>query len=387
MTAPRSIDNRISEEEAIARLLESEVTVARQHRAQLGWILECERLDRFARDGHRNFAEWLGAKLRISEWEARRRINAAHVLPTLPRVDAAFERGDLTLQKVVELCRFLKPEDESKVLPWAIRVKPRTIKHKADVETRRRRQEIIEIDRARYLHYWWMDDGRLGLEGAFPPDQGAVIAKALDRLADRMPDIVDEDDLPPTPADAALDVRRADALYAMASTRIANDQDPDRATVVVHAPLSALAGTACAGCEIELGPAIDAETALRMACDARLEVVLHNELGKIVGIGRKERKVPRWLLRALRYRDGGCTFPGCEAKRFLHAHHIVHWARGGPTDLDNLTLVCTFHHKLVHEYGWQVELRPDGSTRWFRPGGTIHEPGRAPPEQQELRVA
>lgn len=106
-----------------------------------------------------------------------------------------------------------------------------------------------------------------------------------------------------------------------------------------------------------------------------------------MGIGRKERKVPRWLLRALRYRDGGCTFPGCESKRFLHAHHIVHWSRGGPTDLDNLVLVCTFHHKLLHEYGWQVELSRDGLTRWFRPGGTIHEPGRAPPDRQELEVA
>lgn len=279
VTTPRSIDNRISEEEAIAGLLESEVSIARQHRAQLGWILECERFDRFTRDGHRGFAEWLGAKLRISEWEARRRINAAHVLPALPRVDAAFERGDLTLQKVVELCRFVTPENESQLLPWAIRVKPRTIKHKADVETRKQRKEILEIDRSRFLHYWWMEDGRLGLEGAFPPDQGGVIAKAIDRLAQRTPDIVEHDDVIPTPADAALDVRRADALYAMASTRIANDQDPDRATVVVHAPLGVLAGTHTAGCEIELGPAIDAETALRMACDARLEVVLYNTLG------------------------------------------------------------------------------------------------------------
>jgi hypothetical protein len=181
-------------------------------------------------------------------------------------------------------------------------------------------------------------------------------------------------------SDATLDEKRADALYALASARIASDADTDRATVVVHAPIESLA---CAGpgAALEDGPALHGRTALRLSCDCLLEAVLHNERGEVVGIGRKQRKVPRWLLRQLKYRDGRCTFPGCEAKHFLHAHHIRHWARGGPTDLDNLVLVCTFHHKLVHEYGWDVAAGEAGTHRWFRPGGTPYEPGRAPPTQ------
>lgn len=380
VTTPRSIDNRIpdvvSPAEARRGLVGTRAPVAQAQRDQLAWILACERDGMWPADGYRNFAEWVGAQLNISSWAARRRIEAAHALPFLPRIDAAFERGHLTLEHVVELCRFATPETEGALVKWARRVKPSAVRQKAEVELRRSRAETIEVDRARFLHYWWMDDGQLGLEGAFPPDQGAVIAKALDRMADRTPDVVEEDEVL-TPSDAALEIRRADALYAMASARIANDQEADRATVVVHAPFAAIAGHDERGCEIEHGPAIHAETARRMCCDGHIEFVLHNDLGQAVGIGHKERKIPRWLLRQLKYRDGRCTFRGCEAKHFLHAHHIVHWIKGGPTDLTNLTLVCTFHHKLLHEYGWSVQLDPDGSTRWFRPGGQLYEPGRA----------
>ena len=82
----------------------------------------------------------------------------------------------------------------------------------------------------------------------------------------------------------------------------------------------------------------------------------------------------------LRYRDFGCTFPGCGNRRFAQAHHIVWWGKGGRTDLDNLVLVCTFHHKLVHEFGWRLKREADGSVKWFRPDGTGYRAGPAPPE-------
>jgi hypothetical protein len=237
----------------------------------------------------------------------------------------------------------------------------------------------------RYLHYWWTDDQKvLALQGLLPADQGAVVAKALDRLAGRMPDIVEDEEGDDERLEGTLEARRADALYAMCSRAIAEDQDADRATIVVQAELDALVG-AGSGCKIENGAVIHAETALRLACDARLQTVLRDGTGKIVGIGRASRTVPRWMQRQLRYRDGRCTFPGCEARWFLHAHHIRHWIKGGPTDLDNLVLVCHWHHKLVHESGWNVELRGD-EVSWFRPNGVRFEPGRAPPESSESQT-
>jgi hypothetical protein len=148
--------------------------------------------------------------------------------------------------------------------------------------------------------------------------------------------------------------------------------------VVVHAELATLCGDGC-GAEIEGGAVIHPETARRLACDARLEMVLHDAAGAVVGIGHASRNPPPWLVRHLRRRDGGCVFPGCEAHRFLHAHHIVPWPLG-PTDLINLVLVCPYHHKLVHEHRWRVELAPDGSAAWKRPDGRIYDPGGYLPE-------
>jgi hypothetical protein len=392
VTQSRSINNRILESEVLAE----HAGATRHQRRLLQLILEAEAAAIWASNGHRNLAQWLSALIGISNWEANRWIVAAHALPHLPNVDRAFEEARLGIDKVVELCRFAEPETEARLVDWAERVTPASVRRKADAEVRKSLEDVKEADRCRSLQYWWIDEGRrLELQGHFPADQGVVIAKALDRMAGRLDPIQADDEAAKGgesgtdgsdaagPWDDTLEERRADALYLLASSRIADDADADRATVVLHAPLDALV-SGRPGCEIEDGPALHTKTALRLSCDCLLEVVLHNELGEVVGIGRKERKVPRWMLRQLKYRDGRCTFPGCEAKHFLHAHHIVHWSRGGSTDLDNLVLVCTFHHKLVHEYGWGVELGDPGTARWFRPGGKSYEPGRAPPEQGRL---
>ena len=361
------------------------VTAAQRH--LLDVVAQCDRAEVWRADGCRDLAQWLSARLGISNWAARRWINAAHSLPTLPRLSAALEFGDLSLDKIVELCRFATPASERSLITWARRVTVAGIRRRADLESRSSVEDVVESDKTRYLRHWWFDDGtRLGLEGSLPADQGAVVAKALDRMADRDPGIIIDDDEESMSSEDALDMRRADALVAMASQAIAEDQDPDRATVVVHAGLAALSGDA-GSCELEDGPVIHPETARRLACDARLQVVVHDGAGDAVGIGRAARTAPPWLLRHLRHRDRGCTFPGCESRRFLHAHHIEHWIRGGPTDLDNLVLVCTSHHKLVHEYGWRVEADLPGAPSWYRPNGTRFEPGvsnehvpeRAPP--------
>lgn len=320
------------------------------------------------RDGCRSFAHWISMKAGISVWMARRWINAAYTLPFLPLISDAFEQGRLSLEKVVELCRFATPDNEKKLLGWARRVTVPTIRERGDLANRPDREQVVDSDRNRYLNYWWSLDGTtLGLEGAFPADQGAMLAQALDRAVERVPTIVDAGTVAEeaTP-EASLDLRRADALIELAMGAMANAEDGPRVTLVVHAQAEALVSDG--GCEIEGGPVINAETARRLSCDARLQVVEHDESGKAIGIGRTSRTVPAWLARELRHRDRCCTFPGCGSTRFLHAHHIEHWAHGGRTDLDNLVLVCSFHHKLVHEYGWMVQL-VGVDPRWLRPDG------------------
>ena len=84
------------------------------------------------------------------------------------------------------------------------------------------------------------------------------------------------------------------------------------------------------------------------------------------------------LRRALNKRDAGtCRFPSCTHTRFLHGHHIVHWAHGGETCLDNLVLLCSHHHRLVHEGGFGCETI-DGEIRFTTPDGAVLPPA-APP--------
>ena len=75
----------------------------------------------------------------------------------------------------------------------------------------------------------------------------------------------------------------------------------------------------------------------------------------VLDVGRRTRTIPPALRRALEVRDRGCRFPGC-GLRFTDGHHVKHWADGGETTLDNLILLCRFHHRLVHEGGWRVEF-------------------------------
>ncbi len=138
------------------------------------------------------------------------------------------------------------------------------------------------------------------------------------------------------------------------------------------------------GASLEDGGVAHPETARRLACDARIQTVIEDEHGQPLALGRISREPSAAMVRQLRYRDTECRFPGCGARQFTQAHHIVWWKRGGTTDLANLVLICTFHHKLVHEHGWELRRDPSGEVRWFRPGGAPYHAGPDPPRQEVL---
>ena len=94
----------------------------------------------------------------------------------------------------------------------------------------------------------------------------------------------------------------------------------------------------------------------------------HGADGRVLDVGRKTRVIHPALRRALQHRDRGCCFPGCDQER-CDAHHVEHWAEGGETKLDNLVLLCRFHHRALHEGGLRVELDADGASRFYTPTG------------------
>ncbi|MDH4112535.1 MAG: HNH endonuclease [Actinomycetota bacterium] len=336
--------------------------------AMLGVIAEVDRREAWRDSGARDFPHWLSIRYGISWWKADRWIKAAGALHSLPDMAAALEAGTLGIDKVVELSRFATPETERELVEWAAESTCATIRRRADLEVRATHAETEEFERNRSLHYWHEDSGRrFGLEARMPAAQGAVVARALERAVDQMP-IMPTDD----PA-TSIEARRADALTALCSQGIAADADADRATVVVHASLEALAGRR--NVETEHGAVMPPEALQRLACDARIQAVAESDAGDAVSFGRTRREPSAAMMRQLRYRDRGCRFPGCGSTAFANAHHIVWWSRGGGTDLDNLVLICGFHHRLVHEYGWTVERSDDGRVLWFRADGARYRGG------------
>jgi hypothetical protein len=324
--------------------------------------------------GARDLPHFLSMRYGISQWKARRWVAAAHALPSLPDISHALAVGQLSLDKVVELTRFADFETEGSLVVWARRVSAAAIRRRADLMLRRELRETKDAERSRFLSWWFLDDeARLGLEAELPAAQGAVVVRALERLTETIPVMPGEGD--PSYASA----RRADALVALASARLSQDPDQDRATVVVHASLEAIVqGEGVA--EIEGGPVVHAEVARRLSCNARIQLVAEDEAGGVRFVSQTFREPPAWMMRQLRYRDRGCVFPGCGTQRFTVAHHVVWWAGGGATSLDNLVLLCSFHHRLLHEHGWSLNRGRDGDLRWVRADGALHHPGPAPPD-------
>jgi hypothetical protein len=171
-----------------------------------------------------------------------------------------------------------------------------------------------------------------------------------------------------------------EALLEVARTAVgvAGAESPERARVVVHVDAAALASDGPGRSELAHGPVLATETARRLGCDAETVATVERD-GLPLSVGRARRTVPPALRRTLEARDDGtCRWPGCENRRRLDAHHRTHWAKGGETSLDNLVLLCSHHHRLVHEGGYAIEDDPEGGLRFRNRHGVLH-PGRSRP--------
>jgi len=200
--------------------------------------------------------------------------------------------------------------------------------------------------------------GGLRIVGLLDPEGGATLRSALEPLA--------------RPAGAqdhrARDRRLADALVELSAHVLDtgvlpehNGQRPHLQVTTTLETLMSLAG-APAG-ELEHSTPVPAETVRRLACDASVVRVLLDAESAVIDVGRASRVPPPATRRALHVRDRGCVWPRCDRRAtWTVAHHLDHWvAHHGPTDVDNLVLLCYRHHWLVHEGGWQL-VRTDG--RW-----------------------
>ena len=340
--------------------------------------------------GFPSCAAWLAWRVGLDPGAARERVRVARALGTLPRLAEALARGQLSYSKVRALTRVATAETEARLVAvgragTAAHVE-RIVRSWRRVDRQAERRETARRHASRVLYVQHDDDGTVVLRGRLEPEVGALLLKAIAAARDRLyprprmttDAAADPADQPPTAAQ-----QRADALALLAESALHHGLDPgtpgERYQVVVHVDAPVLAEAENPGQTVlEDGVCVSAETSQRLACDAGRVVMRHDAVGRLVEIGARSRTIPPALRRALQHRDRGCRFPGCGVP-FGQGHHLRHWARGGPTTLSNLALLCRRHHRAVHEEGYHVSRDVNGALRFTRPDGRpIPEVPRAP---------
>ena len=335
------------------------LVLIRQFDERAGWL----------KWGLGNCAEWLHYRCDLSMNAAREKVRVAHALKTLPDIAAAFSTGDLSYSKVRAMTRVVDTQNEDALLSFALETTTARVEERCrelrcgtadslDGAQRAFDNRALRVSRN-------AERGTMTITVELPIETGELVANALDKARD---DSASKDTASKVEfVDESFSARQADAMVSMASLYLSGNVEQTRNTsddylVIIHVDQSALAdGIGRSNLPIE--------SVKRLCCDAHAVVIGEDENGEPLNIGRKTRTVPTAIKRALVARDKSCAFPGCHHQRFVDAHHIEHWSAGGETSLDNLMLLCSRHHKLVHEGGFTIQR--DYQNHWFfnRPDG------------------
>jgi Domain of unknown function (DUF222)/HNH endonuclease len=354
-------------------------------------------------------AGWLRARLHMSAGAAASLVRTARALyrGPLAQTGQALASGAISAAHAQvlaagtqELPAHVASEAEPELLAAARRLDPprlrRLVAHLrlvADPEGADTLAERQQQQRGVWVSSTW--EGMVAVNGLLEAEAGQTLVAALEPLAR------------PANADDARSggQRRADALAELARRQLEGGRLPQsggvRPQLLVTVDLASLLGPGGLGGEAG-GPAIlDPETCRRLACDGAVTRVLvsrqppgpgdpggdaghhHPGEGSLAAhlqtamrllpptlggaptqpleVGRTSRVVSAAQRAALTVRDGGCAVSGCDRPpAWCDAHHLVHWLHGGPTDLQNLALLCRAHHRAVHEGGWRLGRDPDG---------------------------
>jgi hypothetical protein len=210
-------------------------------------------------------------------------------------------------------------------------------------------------------------------DGVGPAEAGGAPERIRfdQRLADALVTLVrgDATTRTPTPAPPPAPGRRTPPSPSRGPAR---PSAPSPYLVVAHVPLATLADESCplAG-ELEHHGLIGAEVVRRLACDGAVVVAVDDDVGHTMYEGRARRDPSGAQRRELWRRDRHCRFPGCANALFTHPHHLVPWHPGGPTDLDNLVLLCEHHHRRMHAREWSVSGDANAELTFVGPSGRV----------------
>jgi hypothetical protein len=333
-------------------------------------------------------AVWLAVEARLSRSTAKGRVKAARTMRSaLDRLDDALTDGRVSFDHARALAEVCNPRIADRLA--AIQGDVIDLANELPFEMWRR--EVTGIaqlldedgghdpadDLARnQLHAVPTIDGVTHVSGKLVGEHAAIARHALDTVADELFRTFQAETEAGTVRDGEhtlpRSTLRALAFVELCRRGLATDTDssvPPRAEVslVVRADRPDRTVTAD-------GEHLPTRVSKLFTCDADVTVVSVDDAGVPLHLGRSSRLATPAQRRALRVRDGGCVFPGCDtAPGWCDAHHVIHWDDGGRTDLPNLCLLCRRHHSITHRNGWSMHAHPDGDLTWTTPTGrTLH---------------
>jgi hypothetical protein len=356
-------------------------------------------------------AHWLSWRVGLDLGTAREKVRVARALGALSEIDAAFSRGELSYAKVRALTRVASATNETQLLEFARHATGAQLERicRGYRQVARSLMEEGALPEERSVRERVLPGGMVKIEMVLHPDEAALVMEAIktaqDGLREQSATTGDngaggraatrtgsperaEDAGAPVSAEAPR-VSLADASVHLAQSYLAVDttasghRGESRPQIFVHLDQDVLAGEGTWAATLDDGTRLPAEALRRLACDAGLVPTRTDATGTLLDVGRRTRRIPPAIRRALWLRDRGCRFPGCGHTRFVHGHHIRHWLAGGPTSLNNLVLLCSRHHRLLHEGGWSIDRPEAGDTLVLNTAAGTRIPALPPTETVE----
>jgi len=375
-------------------LVDIQAAIARLEAQWLRRLAVFDARDGSAADGALSTAAWLRARCRLAPGAATERVGLARALREAPVTEAALAAGSIGYRPAV-LVAGVVTEVRARLGAEPAAAAEATLVGAARAwDPARLRQLVTSLRQAlvpavvlteandaydrRYLDVSATFEGMVAVNGMLDAEGGASLLAALGRR--------DRDGRPAGTGQARSPGQaRADALVALARAGLDAGRLPElageRPHLTITADVATVAGLAArGGGTADWVGAVTAETVRRLGCDASLTRVLLAGPSEVLDVGRRTRVVSPAQRRALVVRDGGCRFPGCDRPPWwTDAHHLLHWADGGPTDLANLVLLCRGHHRLLREGGWALAGDPAGELVAGPPEQRSRRAGRPPP--------
>jgi hypothetical protein len=343
--------------------------------------------------GAADAAAWLRAETGVSSRDAAGRVAAADALTVLPATVEALADGEITAEHAVALARATQRTPDLAAHEATLLAAGSGQSADAFAKTVRRHEHLVAADSGaeralrqherRSLTTSTVADGMTLIQARLDPINAATFLGVLDRVAEELWRGGDGD-----VRAIGLHVRRADALVELARRAGAVDPtasglrrpDPTLIALVDYQLLLGQLDAAGVTCQLADGTPIPAATARRLACNAGILPAVLGGRSVPLDWGTTRRLATPAQKLALMVRDGPtCVFPDCDRPwTWCDAHHLSEFPRG-PSDLDNLALVCDTHHHVVHEGGWTLQPLADGAWQARSPRGlTKVRPARPP---------